>query len=87
LAIRASSKPRGRRTCSDPEQEFFADGFTEELITDLSKAPGLFVIARHSCFAFKNKPIDVRQIARELGVRYILEGSAGRAASCIRINA
>src|SRR5262249_55231379 len=54
---------------------------------ELSKAPGLFVIARHSCFAFKNKSVDVRQIAQDLGVRYVLEGSARRAASRIRINA
>jgi tetratricopeptide (TPR) repeat protein len=60
---------------------------TEDLITELSKAPGLFVIARHSCFAFKNKPVDIRRVARELGVRYVLEGSARRAASRIRINA
>ena len=72
---------------ADTEQEFFADGLTEDLITELSKAPGLFVIARHSCFAFKNKPVDVRQVAQALGVRYILEGSARRAASRIRINA
>jgi TolB-like protein len=72
---------------ADPEQEFFADGLTEDLITELSKAPGLFVIARHSCFAFKNKSPDLRQVARELGVRYILEGSARRAASRLRINA
>ena len=72
---------------ADTEQEFFADGLTEDLITELSKAPGLFVIARHSCFAFKNKAVDVRQVARELGVRYILEGSARRAAARIRINA
>jgi TolB-like protein/class 3 adenylate cyclase/Tfp pilus assembly protein PilF len=72
---------------ADTEQEFFADGLTEDLITELSKAPGLFVIARHSCFAFKNKSPDVRQVAQELGVRYILEGSARRAASRIRINA
>jgi TolB-like protein/class 3 adenylate cyclase len=72
---------------AEPEQEFFVDGLTEDLITELSKAPGLFVIARHSCFAFKNKSPDVRHVARELGVRYILEGSARRAASRIRINA
>jgi TolB-like protein len=72
---------------ADTEQEFFADGLTEDLITELSKAPGLFVIARHSCFAFKNKSVDLRQVARELGVRYILEGSARRAAARIRINA
>jgi TolB-like protein len=72
---------------ADTDQEFFANGLTEDLITELSKAPGLFVIARHSCFAFKNKSVDVRQVAQELGVRFILEGSARRAASRIRINA
>jgi TolB-like protein/Tfp pilus assembly protein PilF len=72
---------------SDAEQEFFVDGLTEDLITELSKAAGLFVIARHSCFAFKNKPMDVRQVAQELGVRYIVEGSARRGAARIRINA
>src|SRR4029450_1437169 len=72
---------------ADTEQEFFVDGLTDDLITELSKAPGLFVIARHSCFAFKNRPVDVRQVAPELGVRYILEGSARRAAARIRINA
>ncbi|MBA4098778.1 MAG: adenylate/guanylate cyclase domain-containing protein [Rhodospirillum sp.] len=72
---------------TDAEQEFFADGLTEDLIAELSKAPGLFVIARHSCFAFKNKSVDLRRVARELGVRYILEGSARRAAARIRINA
>src|SRR5262249_51961864 len=71
----------------EPEQEFFADGLTEDLIAELSKAPGLFVIARHSSFAFKNKSVDIRQVAQDLGVRYILEGSARRAASRIRINA
>src|SRR6266404_4422110 len=64
---------------AEGEQDFFADGLTEDLITELSKAPGLFVIARHSSFAFKNSLIDVRRVAQELGVRYILEGSARRA--------
>ena len=72
---------------ADAEQEFFADGLTEDLITELSKAPGLFVIARHSSFAFKNKSVDVRRVAQDLGVRYILEGSARRASGRIRINA
>jgi TolB-like protein len=72
---------------AEPEQEFFADGLTEDLITEVSKAPGLFVIARHSSFAFKNKPVDVRRVGRDLGVRYILEGSVRRAASRIRVNA
>jgi TolB-like protein/class 3 adenylate cyclase len=72
---------------ADAEQEFFADGLTEDLITELSKAPDLFVIARHSSFTFKSESADVRRVAQELGVRYILEGSARRAAGRIRINA
>jgi len=71
---------------SDPEHEFFADGLTEDLITDLSRASGLFVIARNSSFAYKGKSVDVRTIAHNLGVRYILEGSARRAAGRVRIN-
>jgi TolB-like protein/Tfp pilus assembly protein PilF len=72
---------------SDPEQEFFADGLSEDLITDLSKVAGLLVIARNSSFAYKGRPLDVRQIAKELGVRYVVEGSVRRAASALRINA
>ena len=72
---------------ADPEQAYFVDGLTEDLITDLSKVPDLFVIARQSSFAYKGKAIDVRQIARELGVHYILEGSARRTADRVRINA
>jgi TolB-like protein/Tfp pilus assembly protein PilF len=72
---------------SNAEQEFFVDGLTEDLITELSKVPGLFVIASHSCFTFKSKPVDIRQAAQELGVRYIVEGSARRGAERIRINA
>lgn len=72
---------------SDPEQDFFAEGLSEDLITDLSKIPGLLVIARNSSFAYKGKPLDVRQVARELGVRYIIEGSVRRATSRVRINA
>jgi TolB-like protein len=70
-----------------PEEEMFADGLTEDLITDLSRAANLFVIARHSSFVYKGKAVDVRQIARELGVRYVLEGSARRASGRVRINA
>jgi TolB-like protein/class 3 adenylate cyclase/tetratricopeptide (TPR) repeat protein len=70
----------------DAEQEYFADGLTEDLITDLSKVPGLFVIARHSSFSYKGKSIDIRQVAREMGVRYVLEGSARRASNRVRIN-
>jgi len=72
---------------SDPEQESFADGLTEDLITDLSRNAGLFVIARNSTFAYKGKAMDVREIAEDLGVRYLLEGSARRAAGRVRINA
>ncbi|MDR9818813.1 winged helix-turn-helix domain-containing protein [Rhizobium hidalgonense] len=72
---------------NDPEQEFFADGLTEDLITDLSRIPGLFVIARNSAFSYKGKAVDVGEIAEELGVRYLLEGSARRAAGRVRINA
>ena len=71
----------------DPEQGYFADGITEDIITDLSKVSGLFVIARNSSFAYKGKSPDVRKVSRELGVRYVLEGSVRRAASRIRINA
>jgi TolB-like protein/class 3 adenylate cyclase len=70
----------------DKEQETFVDGLTEDLITDLSRNTGLFVIARNSTFAYKGKPVDVRHIAHDLGVRYLLEGSARRAAGRVRIN-
>ncbi|MCH4546581.1 winged helix-turn-helix domain-containing tetratricopeptide repeat protein [Rhizobium changzhiense] len=72
---------------NDPEQESFADGMTEDLITDLSRMPGLFVIARSSAFAYKGRAMDVRAIAEELGVRYLLQGSARLAAGQVRINA
>jgi adenylate cyclase len=72
---------------ADAEQSYFVDGLTEDLITDLSKVSELFVIARNSSFAYKGRSIDVRQIARELGVKYVLEGSARRAADRVRINA
>src|SRR5258708_32572301 len=72
---------------ADAEQSYFVDGMTEDLITDLSKVSELFVIARNSSFAYKGRSIDVRQIARELGVIYVLEGSARRAAERVRINA
>ena len=71
----------------DPEQEYFADGMSEDLITDLSKISGLFVIARNSSFAYKGKTVDVKQVSRELGVRYVLEGSVRRAGDQVRINA
>jgi adenylate cyclase len=71
----------------NPEQEYFADGITEDLITDISKISGLFVIARNSSFAYRNRSVDVREVARELGVRYVLEGSVRRAGDQMRINA
>ena len=71
----------------DPEQEYFSDGMTDDLITDLSKISGLFVIARNSTFAYKGKPVKVRQVAEELGVRYVLEGSVRKVKDRVRINA
>jgi TolB-like protein/cytochrome c-type biogenesis protein CcmH/NrfG len=71
----------------DPEQAAFADGLTEDLITDLSRNPGLFVIARNSAFAYREKTVDISRVAEELGVHYLLEGSARRAAGRVRINA
>jgi len=72
---------------SDPEQEFFSDGLTEEIITTLSQNPNLFVIARSSTFTYKGKPTHINKVAEELGVRYVLEGSVRRAGEQIRINA
>ncbi|MEX0853283.1 MAG: adenylate/guanylate cyclase domain-containing protein [Bauldia sp.] len=69
----------------DPEQEYFADGLVEDLITNLSKMPGFFVIARNSTFAYKGTSVDIRKVAKELGVRYVLEGSVRRAANRVRI--
>jgi adenylate cyclase len=71
----------------DPEQAYFADGMTEDLITDLSKVAGLFVIARNSTFAYKGKSRDIREIAKALGVRYVLEGSVRRSGADLRVNA
>ncbi len=71
----------------DPTQEYFADGMTEDLITDLSKIAGLFVIARNSTFIYKGKTVTIRQVAEELGVRYVLEGSVRRVGQQVRINA
>jgi len=70
---------------SDPEQEFFADGIAEDVITALSRYPSLFVIARDSSFTFKGRAVDVKQIGRELGVRYVLEGSLRKADNRIRV--
>jgi len=71
----------------DPEQEYFVDGMTEDLITDLSKVAGLFVVARDSVFPFKGRTVNVREVAEKLGVRYVLEGSVRRAGDQVRVNA
>ena len=71
----------------DPEQEYFADGITEDLITDFSKLSGLLVIGRNSSFVYKGKSVDLRQVGRELGVHYVLEGSVRKAGNRVRINA
>ena len=72
---------------NDPEQEYFSDGITEDIITDLSKVAGLLVIARNSSFAYKGKTFDIRTVGRELGVRSVLEGSIRRAGNRVRITA
>lgn len=69
----------------DPEQEYFSDGISEDIITDLSKLPGLHVIARNSSFTYKGKAVDVKQVGSELGVRYVLEGSVRKAGSRVRV--
>jgi TolB-like protein len=71
----------------DPEQEYFTDGVTEDIITELSRFHSLFVIARNSSFSYKGKSPDVRQVGKELGVRYVLEGSIRRASNRIRVTA
>ena len=71
----------------DKSQEFFSDGLTEEIITALSKTPKLFVIARNSSFVYKGKPVNVQQVSRELGVKYVLEGSVRRSGDQLRITA
>jgi adenylate cyclase len=70
----------------DPQQAYFADGIAEDLMTDLSRLSGLFVVSRNSAFAYKGKAVDLRQVGRELGVRYVLEGSVRRAGDQVRIN-
>jgi adenylate cyclase len=72
---------------NDPEQEYFADGITDDLTTDLSRISDSFVIARNTAFTYKGKSVDVKQIGRELGVRYVLEGSIRRTGEQVRINA
>jgi adenylate cyclase len=70
----------------DPEQEYFADGMVEEIITALSRFKSLFVIARNSSFTYKGKPVNIKQVGRELGVQYVLEGSVRRVGDKVRIN-
>ena len=71
----------------DPEQEYFADGMVEDIITGLSRIKWLFVIARNSSFVYKGKAVDVRQVGRELGVRYVLEGGVRKSGNRVRITA
>ena len=70
----------------DPEQEYFVDGVTESLTTDLSRISGCFVIARNTAFTYKGKPVDARMIGRELNVRYVMEGSVQRSGGRMRVN-
>jgi TolB-like protein len=70
----------------NPEQDYFVDGVTESLTTDLSRISGSFVIARNTAFTFKGKAVDVKQIGRELNVRYVLEGSVQRSGNRFRVN-
>jgi adenylate cyclase len=71
---------------NDPDQEYFADGITDDLTTDLSRIPGSFVIARNTAFTYTGKSVDVKQIGHELGVRYVLEGSVRRTGDQVRVN-
>src|SRR5689334_4604177 len=72
---------------NDAEQQYFADGITEDLTTDLSRVENMFVISRNTAFTYRNKPVDTKQIGRELGVRYVLEGSVRRSANQLRVSA
>jgi TolB-like protein len=72
---------------NDPDQQYFADGITEDLTTDLSRIGGMFVISRNSAFTYRNKPVNAQQIGRELGVRYLLEGSVQRSGNQLRVTA
>ena len=72
---------------SDPEQQYFADGITEDVTTDLSRIRHSFVISRNTAFTYRSKPIDTKQIGRELSVRYVLEGSVRRSGNKVRVNA
>ena len=72
---------------NDEDQEYFVDGITEDIIAEMSKISGLIVIARHSAFTFKGKSVILKQVGRELGVRYVLEGSVRKAGNRLRITA
>src|SRR5438132_4046876 len=69
----------------DSEQEYFSDGITEDIITDLSKVYGLSVVARHTAFTYKNRPVNVQEVGRELGVAYVMEGSVRKAGARVRV--
>ncbi len=71
---------------NDPEQQYFADGITEDLRTDLSRLANMFVVSRNTAFTYRNKPIDTKQIGRELGVRYVLKGTVQRSGNRVRAN-
>jgi adenylate cyclase len=71
----------------DREQQYFADGITDDLTTDLSQLPPMFVISRNTAFTYRNKPVDTKQVGREVGVRYVLEGSVRRSGDRLRVNA
>jgi TolB-like protein/Flp pilus assembly protein TadD len=81
IAVLAFSNMSG-----DPEQEYFSDGIAEDIITSLSKLPELHVIARNSCFTYKGKPVDVKRVGRELGVRNVLEGSVRKSGNRVRVS-
>jgi TolB-like protein len=72
---------------NDPKQQYFADGITEDLTTDLSRIAGMLVISRNTAFTYRSKPVDTKQIGRELGIRYVLDGSVRRSGDHVRVNA
>jgi len=84
VAVLAFNNMSGNMS-GDPEQEYFSDGISEDIITDLSKLSELHVIARNSSFTYKGKPVDVQQVGRDLGVRYVLEGSVRKAGNRVRV--
>src|SRR5262249_6931467 len=71
---------------NDSEQQYFADGITEDVTTDLSRISNSFVISRNTAFTYRDKPVDAKQIGRELGVRYVLDGSVRRSGDKVRVN-